>query len=146
MVEIRRRIPWWIGLLATISVATANGIERNVVPPRPSNIFREDPRCKLSDSGFYGQFNQNPRSVNFLYQVNVIDGVTTVDIQQDLGPMINREIVQGILPQLFPEDCAGRRRNLREITTRKLQNTTDPNIVGVSAQQMDLATGLGVRK
>lgn len=132
---------------------SGNGIERNVVParappPTQPDIFAGrqsgEPACELTSTGFYGTVTQYPRSVSFLYQVNVIEGVTKTEIEREIGPMLNHEIVQGILPMLFKEDCAGRRRNLRE-DIRKLQSQ-DPKITGVSSQQRDLATGVGDRK
>lgn len=79
--------------------------------------------CLLTDSGYYGTLTRTPLNVQFLYQVDmdVAQGVA----RSELLPLLDRGIVQGILPSLF--DCVPQRR-------RVLQTTS---IIGVSTQVLD---------
>jgi hypothetical protein len=99
--------------------------------------------CVLSDGGFYGAYNTNPYTVDFLYQAAFVNGTSSADVQFGLLPMLDKAIPQGILPLLFPSTCARRARQIRESTLPHRYLQSAPQILGISSQIEDLMTQAG---
>jgi hypothetical protein len=81
--------------------------------------------CTLSDGGFYGTLTRDPLTVSFLYQASI--RASDQVVRETILPVIDRAMVQGILPSLFVS-CNARR------TRRSLQSS---GIIGISSQPLD---------
>lgn len=66
--------------------------------------LQEEEECVLQGN-LYGNFEGNMRSVEFLYQGVFTEGTSQVQINLNILPDLEREIVTGILPAFF--DCPG---------------------------------------
>lgn len=75
--------------------------------------------------------------VNFTYEI-VTDGVS--DLSSEVLPVLEKAILDSILPVIFGDSCSGRRlekNNLRQPTSRRL------NLLGASASPPDTVSDRG---
>lgn len=80
----------------------SDGQEQEQKPIESTRSLQE--RCILSDN-FYGNFIGINRNVEFRYQGVFTPGTSQAQINANILPFLERDIVQGILPSFF--DCPG---------------------------------------
>ena len=95
--------------------------------------------CVSNDKGdfFVSSSYTEDTQVNFTYEI-VTDGVT--DLSTEVLPVLEKAILDSILPVMFGDACSGRRlekNNLRQSTSRRL------NLLGASASPPDTVSDRG---
>jgi hypothetical protein len=95
--------------------------------------------CVSNDKGdfFVSSSYTEDTQVNFTYEI-VTDGVT--DLSTEVLPVLEKAILDSILPVMFGDACSGRRlekNNLRQSTRRRL------NLLGASASPPDTVSDRG---
>ena len=79
--------------------------------------------CQVEDTGFYGEIGSTDTQlvIGFGYEVENSSG----DTEGELIPALEAAFSNAILPELFPESCAGRRRQRRLRTSAVSSNPED---------------------
>jgi hypothetical protein len=108
---------------ATVSAESTLTAERDSNSALPAIDARQS-SCALSDAGFYGALTRNPLSVTFLYQVNIRASEQVV--KSTILPVIDKAMVEGILPDLFVE-CGGSSSDIIGISSQPLDTVSSAN-------------------
>jgi hypothetical protein len=94
--------------------------EESTVIPKISR--RASNKCSLDQNGFYGTVDTSSDiyQVQYLYQVSVVVGTTTTQLNNEIIQQLDDAITTAVLPQFFV--CSGRRRILQESTVTAISS------------------------
>ena len=105
--------------------------------------------CTADDGGSFGQIGrvENIVRVEYMYEMELVDGTTTTDVENNILPSLERTFVDSIIPALFPDECGtrdgggGRRRRLMTTTNYSVRRRL--RVVGLSSNPPDEVLGNG---
>lgn len=104
-----------------------------------SAIASETP-CTLNENGFYG----NPTggnivaTANYLYQISVVPGTTTSQLQDVVLPELDRALPTAVLPVFFPECNSNTINIFGGQSRRQLQSANERRILAISMMPTDV--------
>jgi len=122
-------------------------------PPAPAPVTLS-PTSRESctadpETGLFGEVSENVNSVVFGYEIETAPGTTDEEIEEEILPAVELDLVNSLLPVLFPEECGpatARNRKQRQLLKnrqaflRHLQGIDPPPgqvFVGISTQPPD---------
>jgi hypothetical protein len=78
--------------------------------------------CTLDQNGFFGTVDTSSDiyEVQYLYQVSVVAGTTTTQLNDEIIQPLDDAITTAVLPQFFV--CSGRRRSLQTSTVTAISS------------------------
>mmetsp|Transcript_25026 Transcript_25026/g.59487 ORF Transcript_25026/g.59487 Transcript_25026/m.59487 type:complete len:451 (+) Transcript_25026:244-1596(+) len=115
-------------------------------PPAPSDPSASPTtECTADDGGSFGEIGlvENIVRVEYMYEMELVDGTTPSDVEDDILPSLERTFVDSIIPLLFPDECGTRdgggsrrrRLNTNYSVRRRLR------VVGLSSNPPDEVLG-----
>ena len=121
--------------------------------PSATSPTTDDEECTADDGGSFGQIGlvENIVRVEYMYEMELVDGATTYDIENDILPSLERSFVNSIIPALFPDECGtrdgdndnDRQRRLKTTTNYSVRRRRRLRVVGLSSNPPDEVLGDG---
>jgi hypothetical protein len=103
----------------------------------PTSNDETDAEACVSSDGTFGNISLKTIQITNLYEMQTVAGVDKTQIENEILPSLEKVIVDSILHELFPENCAATAIGKRRRELQRSLNDESLKVIGVSMYPPD---------